>query len=141
MQPVLLRLRVRRGCGTWPQAAGVRWRSAILAVLLAMSVHASAQPTRPDALASDMGMLLRQQGLTGVVWALVDPVNGVRTGAAGLKDAATGEAMQAAHRVHIGSITKTVLALGVLRLVRQGHRHHPRQQLSLWDKIASQLDK
>ncbi|GGE66106.1 hypothetical protein GCM10011317_24240 [Niveispirillum cyanobacteriorum] len=63
-----------------------------------------------------MEAALREQGLTGAVWALVTP-EGVATGAAGLADAGTGEAMRPDHRVQMGSVTKTVLATGVLRLV------------------------
>lgn len=103
---------------------------AVFAALVALP--APARPAGLDVLTPDMSALLRQQGLTGAVWALVDPVQGVRTGAAGLKDATTGEPMQAAQRVHIGSITKTVLALGVLRLASQG-------RLALDQPLASVL--
>jgi len=88
---------------------------------LALLAGAASAAPPPDAtLAADVARLLRREGLTGATWSLVDPVHGLRTGAAGLKNAATGEPMQAAHRVHVGSIAKTVLALGVLRLASQG---------------------
>ncbi|UHQ21185.1 beta-lactamase family protein [Lysobacter sp. 5GHs7-4] len=68
---------------------------------------------------ADLSATLRQQGLTGATWAVVDP-QGVRVGAAGLKDARTGEPLRADHKVQVGSVTKTLLATGVLRLVSEG---------------------
>lgn len=75
-------------------------------------------PVRAE-VAGEMAAALREQGLTGAVWALVTP-EGVATGAAGLADAGTGAAMRPDHRVQMGSVTKTVLATGVLRLVTMG---------------------
>jgi CubicO group peptidase (beta-lactamase class C family) len=119
-----------------PSLVAQHLRRAILAGLLALlallTLPATAQPADPGMLTSNMSVLLNQQGLTGAVWALVDPVHGLRTGAAGLKDAATGEPMRAEHRVHVGSITKTVLALGVLRLASQ-------RRLALDQPLASVL--
>jgi CubicO group peptidase (beta-lactamase class C family) len=91
-----------------------------LALLLPGLAPAADAP--PDAgLAAEMSGLLQQQGLTGAVWALVDAAEAsVRTGAAGVKDASTGERLQPGHRVQVGSVAKTVLALGVLRLVTEG---------------------
>ncbi len=66
-----------------------------------------------------MAGALREQGLTGATWALVTP-DGVTTGAAGLADASTGQSMRPDHRVLVGSIAKTMLATGVLRLVTMG---------------------
>lgn len=70
-------------------------------------------------LESDLARLLAEERLSGAVVALVD---GERTtlAAAGLADHARRLPMTTSHRVHIGSVTKTVLALGLLRLVSQG---------------------
>ncbi len=62
---------------------------------------------------------LQREDLAGAVWSMVGP-DGVRVGAAGVKNAATGERMAADSKVHVGSVTKTVLALGVLQLVSEG---------------------
>jgi CubicO group peptidase (beta-lactamase class C family) len=71
-------------------------------------------------LGSAMGRALEEEGLVGAVWALVGPDGSVITGAAGVADAATGRALRASDRVQLGSITKTLLAAGVLRLVSEG---------------------
>ena len=64
---------------------------------------------------SDIAGLLRQQGLQGAVWTTLD-----KEGAAGVSNARTGIAMRVDQRVHVGSIAKTMLAVGVLRLVTEG---------------------
>lgn len=63
---------------------------------------------------------LQAQGLQGAVWSQLGSDGGVQTGAAGVKDARDGRAMAPDDRVHVGSIAKTVLATGVLRLVSLG---------------------
>jgi CubicO group peptidase (beta-lactamase class C family) len=63
---------------------------------------------------------LQSEGLTGAVWTLVTPDAGIATGAAGVKHAGTGQAMTADTRVHVGSVAKTALAIGVLRLITAG---------------------
>lgn len=76
-------------------------------------------PVSADPLADEMAALLHSQGLTGATWALVTP-EGTSIGAAGLADQAAGQAMMPQTRVQIGSVTKTLLATGVLRLVTLG---------------------
>ena len=39
---------------------------------------ATAQPADPGVLTSDMSVLMRRPGLAGAVWALADPVHGLR---------------------------------------------------------------
>jgi CubicO group peptidase (beta-lactamase class C family) len=63
---------------------------------------------------------LRQEGLAGAVWSTAGAGGVASTGAAGLKNAATGERMAPDSKVHVGSVAKTVLAMGVLRLVTEG---------------------
>lgn len=71
------------------------------------------------ALHDTMAQELKSQGLQGAVWStLIDDT--IATGAAGTRDARTGKPMQASDRVHVGSVAKTLLATGVLRLVTQG---------------------
>lgn len=74
----------------------------------------------PSGLHADIAALLKQQGLTGAVWATVDPERGITVAAAGVKDARTGEALGADDRVHVGSVVKPLIATGVLRLVTEG---------------------
>ena len=109
------------------------------ATLLAITLAMSTTPSMANELAQPSASLrakiehaLKQEGLTGAVWATITPGAGVRTGAAGLKDAATRQPMSERHRVHVGSITKTMLALGVLRLVTQ-------RQLTLDEPVSRRL--
>ncbi len=74
---------------------------------------------------------LETQGLQGAVWSLVS-TDGVFTDAAGVRDARSGSPMHAADTVQVGSIAKTVLAVGVLRLVTEG-------RLALDAPVASML--
>jgi len=62
---------------------------------------------------------LKEENVTGAVWAIVDSNGAISTNAAGLKNTATGEILSPQHRVHVGSVTKTLLAVGILRLVTE----------------------
>ena len=66
-----------------------------------------------------IGQTLKEENVTGAVWGTVGPDGSITTGAAGLKNGATGEMLSTQHRVHVGSVTKTLLAVGVLRLVTE----------------------
>lgn len=58
---------------------------------------------------------LQQEELKGASWSVVD--NGViSTGAVGVKNAATSKKLTPEHKIQIGSITKTLIATGILRL-------------------------
>ena len=69
---------------------------------------------------TQMGPSLKAEGLTGAVWSLVHADGTITTDAAGLKNASTGELLSADHQVHVGSVTKTLIAAGILRLVSEG---------------------
>lgn len=95
---------------------------------------AHAQVDAPARLASvhaEMGRALREEGLVGAVWALLMPGE-IATGAAGLHDARREERLTSTSRVHVGSVAKTLIATGVLRLVTEG-------KLSLDTPVASLL--
>ncbi|UQV43550.1 beta-lactamase family protein [Janthinobacterium lividum] len=70
-------------------------------------------------LAAEFAAGLKDEGLAGAVWSEVLPDGTVRTGAAGLRDAARHMPMQADTRVQVGSVGKVALALGVLRLISE----------------------
>ena len=63
---------------------------------------------------------LEEERLTGAVWAVVDSSEEIRTDAAGLKNWQTKEQLKQTDKVHIGSVTKTILAVGIMRLVSEG---------------------
>ena len=78
-----------------------------------------------------MEHVLREEALTGGVWALVRPAGDV-IGANGVSNAETGAPMTVGHRVQVGSVGKVVLAIGILRLVTQ-------ERLSLETPVADVL--
>jgi CubicO group peptidase (beta-lactamase class C family) len=73
-----------------------------------------------DDLSKDLTKILREEELSGSVWMTIDPLKGTRIGAAGLSDVENHISMQIHNNVHMGSITKTVLATAVLRMVSLG---------------------
>ncbi|UXI67002.1 serine hydrolase domain-containing protein [Tahibacter amnicola] len=79
---------------------------------------------RSGATATDLpaliGQALREEGITGAVWAVVHP-EGYTSGAAGLSNAVTNTPMTEDQRVQVGSVGKVVLAIGILRLVTEEH--------------------
>ncbi|WP_057629100.1 serine hydrolase domain-containing protein [Stenotrophomonas terrae] len=91
-------------------------------LLLCIPALASAFAVAGDGtqLQADMQRILDEEGLQGVVWTTVTADGLAANGAAGVRDAATRSPMQTSTRVHVGSVTKAVLAIGVLRLVSQG---------------------
>ena len=82
--------------------------------LFAMLIISTPLHAAPD-LAPQVTALLREQGLDGAVWSTLDT-----HGAAGVSDARSGKPMRVDQRVQVGSVAKTVLATGVLRLVSEG---------------------
>jgi len=89
----------------------------LLRLLLALWVAAASAAGDCD-LDCSLATLSREESLTGTVYALVQG-DEVRVGAVGLANHRTGERLRADAKVHIGSVTKTLLALGVLRLATQ----------------------
>jgi CubicO group peptidase (beta-lactamase class C family) len=73
----------------------------------------------PTPIEVQMEQALRDEGLSGVVWALVRPER-TDVGAAGYSDARSAAPMRPGHRVQVGSVGKVVLAIGILRLVTEG---------------------
>jgi len=71
-------------------------------------------------LQSDLEAILNEEGLTGIAWSLLREDGDVGTGATGLRDNSSQLTFTANTRFHIGSLTKSLLATGVLRLATQG---------------------
>lgn len=72
-----------------------------------------------DSLTTAIGSALSEEGLVGATWSLVTP-EGTTVGAAGLKDVSLNTPMSPTDRVQVGSVAKTFIATGVLRLVTDG---------------------
>jgi CubicO group peptidase (beta-lactamase class C family) len=87
--------------------------------VLAAICHYQAIASPDAALQPRMAVLLQQQQLTGVIWSTVTP-EGIRTGAAGIADSDQQSLLRADHKMPVGSIAKTLIAVGILRLVSEG---------------------
>ncbi len=94
------------------------WAAAAIAFLTA--TWASVGVAGPGSLQADIETILAEEGLAGIAWALVKPSGEVQLGAAGLRDKPGNAQFSADTRVHVGSLTKAVLATGLLRLVTEG---------------------
>lgn len=91
-------------------------------LLLCVSVLATPFAAADDdtQLHADMQRIIDEEGLQGVVWTTVTADGRAANGAAGVRDAVTRAPIQASTHVHVGSVTKAVLSLGVLRMISQG---------------------
>ena len=90
--------------------------TAALVVLLSASYCPTAEPN----LQSDLDEVLVQEGLTGVVWSLVSESGKVSLGATGLRDNLLQSEFTIDTRFHVGSVTKSLVATGVLQMVSEG---------------------
>lgn len=93
-------------------------RSLLFVALAFAHLHAGPAASR-DTLTGDVARILKEERLAGAAWALVEP-NGATLGAAGYARFDRRIPMTADHQVHIGSVTKTLVAVGLLRLASQG---------------------
>jgi CubicO group peptidase (beta-lactamase class C family) len=110
-----------------------RWMVA-MAICAMSAFHAAASAAEADAVPGfheEFEAALEAEALVGVVWATVTP-DAIETGAAGLADARHGTVLSADSRMQTGSIAKTVIAAGILRLVTEG-------RLSLESPVATLL--
>lgn len=87
----------------------------ILATILALAFA----PANAADLRASLEQVLADEGLTGLAWVLLN--DGRATpGAAGVRDSATGSAFTTETRFHVGSVTKNLIAAGMLRLATTG---------------------
>ena len=70
-------------------------------------------------LKQEIEQALEEEGLTGAVWAVIDSDGEIAFDAVGVKNLRTKERLKPTDKIHIGSVTKTVLAAGILRLVSE----------------------
>lgn len=93
--------------------------STFLTFLLAISISNVADGMEKNVLEQEINNILTQEELVGIVWSTVSG-DEVSIGSAGLANLSTGSLMQASQKMLVGSVTKTVLAIGVLRLISEG---------------------
>lgn len=100
----------------------IRWLSRMACGMLLASLPLAVwgQPVTAAALHEAMAESLAVQGLQGAVWSTLADDGAITVGAAGIRDARTGAALLAHDLVQVGSVAKTVLATGVLRLISEG---------------------
>lgn len=97
----------------WVVVMGTVWAGAFHTSAHAKEVMANAE------LRAGMEAAVEEEELVGVVWAAVTP-DGIATGAAGLANARRQEPLSADSKVQTGSIVKTFIAAGILRLATEG---------------------
>jgi CubicO group peptidase (beta-lactamase class C family) len=114
--------------GPAPSSGSRRGRGPGVAVSIAALLLATGISTLPATIAAaeptcDLDCALERmlvaEGLAGAVYSIVDG-DATQVGAVGLFDATTRAELSPDSRVHVGSVAKTMIALGVLRLVSQG---------------------
>ena len=71
-------------------------------------------------LKKDIENVLAEEDLAGIAWTLVGENGEVSVGSAGLQDNSSGSAFAPDTRFHVGSLTKAMLATGVLSLATEG---------------------
>jgi CubicO group peptidase (beta-lactamase class C family) len=76
-----------------------------------------------DQLKQEIQLAIKEEGLTGAVWVVVNSDEEITFNAGGLKNQQTREQFKPTDKVHIGSVTKTILATGILRLVSEDKIH------------------
>lgn len=77
-------------------------------------------PRTVPALRARIAEILARDHIPGVAVALVGPAGPIWIGGVGVRDVSTGAPMQADSVFRVGSLSKSVVALGVMRLVDQG---------------------
>jgi len=88
---------------------------ATIAFLLSLSCRAAELD-----LQSDLITILNEEGLAGAAWSLVGQNGEVSLGAIGMRDNRLQTEFTIDTRFHVGSLTKSLLAIGVLRLATEG---------------------
>jgi len=84
-------------------------------VIFSSAVSANNEMT----LEQQLNKVISDEDLMGIVWSTVS--NGdVNVGSAGFANIAQNSLMTDSQKMHVGSVTKTVLALGTLRLITEG---------------------
>ncbi|MBB2147924.1 serine hydrolase domain-containing protein [Pedobacter gandavensis] len=88
-----------------------------LSVLLCLfSLSITAQDSKTT-LYQNITTALAKEKLAGAVWSTVDSLGNISTGASGVKNADTKQVLSTSDKVQVGSITKTLIATGIFRLV------------------------
>ncbi|WP_316822018.1 serine hydrolase domain-containing protein [Pedobacter gandavensis] len=90
--------------------------SALSLLLCLFSLSSNAQNSKKT-LHQNISAALANEKLAGAAWSTVDSIGQIWTDASGIKNAYTKQTLTSSDKVQVGSITKTLLATGILRLV------------------------
>ena len=91
-----------------------------LCLLAFLASLPGAKAAAADDIRTDMEALLAEEGLVGVGWFLIDGESPPRLGAAGYRDNEQAVEFTVTTRFHVGSVTKVLIATGILRLATVG---------------------
>lgn len=95
-------------------------RQLFVGVLIGLACVLPVARAATPALQPQIEQALQEEGLAGAVWATVDDQGEIRSGAAGVGNVVTGEAIAPDSKVHVGSVAKLFVATGVLQLASAG---------------------
>ena len=90
-----------------------------LSSIVFMFWFSALQAAGPD-LRTNIEDILDDEKLTGIAWVLIRAPGDTTIGAAGLQDNRAGAGFESDTRFQVGSVTKALLATGVLRLATEG---------------------
>ena len=99
-----------------PQVKIRRFATAATIAVMGIFVNGTAQASVQE----EIEVILAEEGLTGIAWSLIGENGEVSLGAAGLRDNPGRSNFTVDTRFHVGSLTKSLLATGVLRLATEG---------------------
>jgi CubicO group peptidase (beta-lactamase class C family) len=93
-------------------------RFAVAATIAVMGIFTSG--AAQTGVHQEIELILAEEGLTGIAWSLIGENGEVSLGSAGLRDNPGRSDFTIDTRFHVGSLTKSLLATGVLRLATKG---------------------
>lgn len=84
-------------------------------LFILFSCHITSAKSNTD-IETQINKVIEQENLTGISWSTIS--NGrVEIGSAGYANISSFEPMQPSQKMHVGSVTKSVLAIGILHLI------------------------
>ncbi len=104
----------------------------ILLILVLISITNFSYAQTKEELKKTIKNLLKEQKLSGAIWTIVSDKGEIYTDAYGYKNIKTKEVLSQNDKVHVGSVSKTILAAGFLRMATLG-------LLNLDDRIKKYL--
>ena len=92
----------------------------LISALLISTISVSVAWADENALKDEIGEILTEEGLTGAAWMLISENGAPDLGAVGFSDNKNKSSFTTDTRFHVGSVTKNLLSIGILRLATTG---------------------